>query len=419
MDSRHLSPARSAPPMTARAEAETSSARSGAIVRPSLAFAAVDIAGKVLGLAVVIVLARRMADGQFGEVVASLALANVLLAFFDFGMNFHLVALVVRDRQQVREAIARRYQVLGAIVLVALVTSGLPPLRSVSVCVAAGAAMAALPTGVLLAGRETFWAACSLVGPNLLFLGLVATVPGLDPMGAMVLWTIANVATLVSLWPAVEWIRPKRGPQISLWRLHRQSLSLALFNLVVLAYGRLDTVLVATLVSSAVAGVYGTLYRVVLAAVGVASWSANVAAQRFGDVERGIDDLRRLIRCAAGLAVVLAAGLLFTLSPAVELLLGRRVHLSPATVVAFSALVIPLIIANPITYFVVVGGHQRRLTSCSLVAGAAAVLLYPPAIRAFGMTGGALSSLAIEVLALALFARAALRSHHQRTVAAA
>jgi O-antigen/teichoic acid export membrane protein len=172
-------------------------------------------------------------------------------------------------------------------------------------------------------------------------------------------------------------------------------------------------------VSSAVAGVYGTSYRVVLAAVGVASWSANVAAQRFGDAQRGIDDLHRLIRYAAGLAVVVAAVLLFALNPAVDFLLGRRVHLPLATVVAFAALVLPLMIANPITYFVVIGGHQRRLIACSVVAGAAAVLLYPPAIRAFGMTGGAMSSVAIEVLALTLFARAARRSHPQRMVVTA
>jgi O-antigen/teichoic acid export membrane protein len=399
--------------------AEPSPTVARAFVRPSLAFAAVDVVGKVLSLAVVIVLARRMTDAEFGRVVASLALANVLLALFDFGMNFHLVALVVRDRRQVREALARRYQVLGAIVLGALCTSVLPPLRPLGACGAAGAAMAALPTGVLLAGREPLWAACSLVGPNLLFLGLIAAVPEYGSVRAMVLWTIANLATLASLWPAVEWVRPRRHPQIGLWGLHRQSVSLAVFNFVVLAYGRVDTVLVAALVGSAIAGVYGTAYRVVLAAVGVASWSANVAAQRFRDAERGIEDLRRLIRYAVALAVVVAAALLLTLEPAVNFLLGRTTDIPIAAALAFAALPIPLMVANPITYYLVINGRQRRLTTASLVAATAAVVMYPLAIGGFGMTGGAMSSLVIEVLALALFARAALHSREPRVEAAA
>jgi polysaccharide transporter, PST family len=413
MGSRHLWPVRSAPAVIATTGAGPPPGADRAIVRPSLEFAAVDIVGKILSLAVVVVLARRMAEAEFGQVVASLAVANVLLAFFDFGMNFHLVALVVRDRRQVHEAIARRYQVLAAIILGALVTSALPPLRPFAVCVAAGAAMAALPTGVLLAGREPWWAACSLVGPNLLFLGLVAAVPEYDSVHAMALWTVANLATLVSLWPGVEWVRPKRDPQVGLWRLHRQSISLALFNFVVLAYGRLDTVLVAALVGSAVAGVYGTSYRVVLAAVGVASWSANVAAQRFRDAESGIDELRRLIRYAATVAVVVAGGLLLVLNPAVDFLLGRRADIPVAAVVAFAALAVPLMVANPITYFLVIRGRQRHLTTASLLVGAAALAMYPLGIAAFGMSGGAMSSLVIELLALALFARAALRAHER------
>jgi O-antigen/teichoic acid export membrane protein len=322
-------------------------------------------------------------------------------------MNYHLVALVVRDRVQAHDALARRYQALGLLVIGGFAATSVPAIRPAAICVAAGAAMAALPTGALLAARATFWAACALVGPNLVFLLLILVLPEYDADGAMIAWIFANVAVLVLLWRGVAWVRPKRRPNVGLWALHRRSLSLAIFNLAVLAYGRIDTVLMAVLVGSAAAGVYGTCYRVVLSTVGLASWSANIAAKRLGDGRHRQAELVRLIRFTAISAIVVAFGLVVFLEPAVGLLLGRSVAIPTPALLALAALPVPLMITNPITYFVVIGGHQRQLAMAAAVAGAVAAVLYPFAIKAFGISGGALSALTVELLGLCLFARVA------------
>jgi len=367
----------------------------------------VDVASKLLALAVVVVVGRALSRSSFGEVVASLALASILAAVLDLGMNTRLVGLVVSDVEHARQTVARRYHAFAVVLAVAVVGCVAQPTRLVSASLVAAVFMAALPVGAILAAGKTGWAALALIVPNGLLLLALLTIGSAGPVQVLWMWATANMVTLVALWCGVGWLRPAWSVPMPLWQAYRESLPIGIFNGVVLSYGRIDAVLVAVMVSAAAAGVYGTYYRVVLAVLSLGSWSAAVVARRLSDETTGETHLRRLLW---GLAIVSVpiAGLLFMALPAVVSgLLGYRAVLPVPARLALALLPLPAMAINALVFFLVIRGRQRRLTVASLVVGAAAACLYPVAIANYGVTGAASSSLLIEVIACALFVREA------------
>jgi O-antigen/teichoic acid export membrane protein len=377
--------------------------------RPSVLFAAIDMVSKVLAFAVVIVLGRRLSPDNFGEVVSALAVAGIAAALFDVGVNFRLVALVVSDTARARQMVNRRYRVLLAVVALALAAATVPSARLIALSLAAAVFMASLPTGALLASGDRNWAAASLVVPNLLFLAPMAFARELAPDTVMGYWALVNLLTLLTLWRGVPWLRPIRAIGVSTADMVRDSFSIAFFNVVVLAYGRADTILVAVMVSASAAGIYGTYYRLVLAAVSLASWSGGVLARRLFDAESGEDQLRRLLRALVAIGVVAAPVLYLLLPEVIGAFLGSPADLSRPTRLALALVPIPTMSINALVYFLVVRERQRRLTWVSLRVLVAAAALYPLLIGLFGVAGAAAASLVIESIALALFYREATR----------
>lgn len=382
-------------------------ARESRVLRASVLFAMVDVTSKLLALAVVVVVGRTLSRSAFGDVVASLALATIAAAVLDLGMNTRLVGLVVSDLEHARQTVARRYHVFAVVLLVGTLGSVAPATRLVSASLVAAVFMAALPVGAILATGKTGWAATALVGPNLLFLvGQLATASR-EPVQVLWMWALGNLVTLFVLWRGIRWMRPARSVPMPLSRAYRESLPIGIFNGVVLCYGRVDAVLVAAMVGSAAAGVYGTYYRVVLAVLSLASWSGAVVARRLKDEATGRDDLRRLLWGLLIVTVPVAAVLYMALPPLVSGLLGYRAGLPPSARLALSVLPVPSAAINALVFYLVIRARQHRLVVASLVIGGTAACVYPVAIASHGVTGAAVASLFVETVACVVFLREA------------
>lgn len=387
----------------------------GSVLRPSIVFAMVDILSKLLALAVVAIVGRRLSPTGFGDVVASLALASILATVLDLGVNTRLVGLVVSDLERARQAVARRYHVLAFALVLGVVGCIPSQTRLVSVTLVAAVFMAALPVGALLAAGRTAWAAAALAVPNGLFLvALVASGPR-GSVQVLWMWAASNLITLVWLWWGVPWLRPAWSVPMRLGQAYRESLPIGIFNGVVLGYGRVDAVLVAVMVGSAAAGVYGTYYRVVLAVVSLASWSAAVVARRLGEEATGGAHLRRLLWGLAIVSVPVAALTFVALPPVVSGLLGYPASIPVAARAALALLLIPTMAINALVLFLVVRGRQHRLTVAALLVGATAACAYPIGIATSGVTGAAAASLLIETIACAVFLREAKLALHDVT----
>jgi len=380
---------------------------SGSTLKPSVVFAMVDIVSKLLALAVVVVVGRGLPRAPFGEVVAGLALASIISAVLDFGVSTRLVALVVGDLEYARHAVARRYQVLSVALLLGAVGTVVPGTRLLSASLVAAVFMAALPVGAILASGKTSWAALALALPNSLLLAALLAIGSSGPVQVLWLWALANAITLVWLWRGIPWLRPAWSVPIPLWEAYRGTWPIGIFNGVVLGYGRIDSVLVALMVSTAVAGVYGTYYRAVLAMLSLASWSGAVVATRLGDETTGSANLRRLLWGLTTVSVPAAALLFVALPPVVSGLLGYQAVLPVTARLALALLPLPAMLINAVVFFLIIRSRQRRLAVASLVVGAIAACLYPVAIAEYGVTGAAVASLAIETIACALFLREA------------
>jgi O-antigen/teichoic acid export membrane protein len=369
----------------------------------------VDIVSKVLALGVVVILGRRLSGDHFGQVVSSHALAGILAALLDIGVNYRLVALVVTDRRKARHTVNRRYRLLLAIVGAALPFLAVPSVRLVAISVIAATFMSSLPTGALLASGRRNWAATALVLPNLLFLFPIAIAHALAPAVVIGIWALANLVTLLALWQGVEWLRPTRSPETGTMELVKDSGSIAFFNVVVLCYGRADTILLAVMVSAAVAGIYGTYYRLVLAAVSLTSWSGGIVASRLHEETSGEGSLRRLIRGLVLIGVLAAPVLYFFLPLAVDTLLATETEISPVGRLALALVPIPAMVVNALVYFLVIKNEQQRLIRVGVTVALAAVVIYPLFITLFGFTGAAGASVIIETFACLLFANQARR----------
>ncbi len=377
----------------------------GSALRPSIAFAMVDVVSKLLALAVVVVVGRALSETGFGEVVASLALASIIAAVLDLGVNTRLVGLVVSDLEHARQTVARRYHAFAVVAVLGAIGCGVSSTRLVSASVVAAVFMAALPVGAILAAGKTGWAAFALAMPNLVFLLALLIVGPSGPVQVLWMWAASNLFTLVWLWRGVRWLRPAWSVPLPLWQAYRESLPIGIFNGVVLSYGRVDAVLVAVIVSPATAGVYGTYYRVVLAVLSLASWSAAVVAKRLGDEATGRAHLRRLLWGLALVSVPVAGVLFAALPTLVSGLLGYQAELPVTARLALALLPLPAMLINALVFFLVIRGRQRRLTVVSLVVGTVAACAYPLAIVNYGVSGAAAASLVIETIACALFLR--------------
>lgn len=384
--------------------------RSGGALRKSSVFAFVDIVGKVLALVAAALLARKLDTRTFGTVLTGIAAATILSTIFDCGINQRLVAVLVEGAEQARAMVTRRYHIVLPALIVALFVSRLAPdVRFFAQVGTAGLVMSLLPVGPLLADGKVTTAALALIGPNILFLGVLLVSPPLSAVAVIALWAFANLTVVAGVALTTPWLRPVRAPEITLHETIRQSAPLGLTNAVAAAYGRVDIILVAAFIGAAAAGAYAANYRIVLALIGLASWTCNIEARRLGDPASTTETLRRLLRWAVTASVLAALALAALLPLLVRVVLSPGQALPRSTSVLLALLVVPHVVAMPLTQLAILRHRQRDLARAMIIVGASAILLYPGLILEWGVTGAALASLLLETLGVALFARVVAR----------
>lgn len=198
-------------------------------------------------------------------------------------------------------------------------------------------------------------------------------------------------------------------------RLLRDGMTLALANAVVVAYGRIDQVIVYVVLGPVDAGIYATLYQLIVAA-GVFPQSITTSA--FPHLARAAslstDYLRnvmgacaRLLAAVGGLPPILAAGLAATILPAV---FGPKYEdAAPAMAV--------LCVSYQVVCFGYLSGQMlvisklgKQYSIAAVIALLVNVALNLVLLPEFGYTGAAWATLLTEILAVGIAWRLTLDS---------
>jgi O-antigen/teichoic acid export membrane protein len=225
-----------------------------------------------------------------------------------------------------------------------------------------------------------------------------------DAVDCMLAFSASNVFAAVVCLAGNPELRPRRVRLRSASALLRASVPTAVFAITSNGYSRVDTLLLAWLVGPAVAGVYGTAYRFVTTAVGLAGFIVATAAKRLGIADRAGE---RLVRVQiVGYAFVSTVAVAVAIGPMTQLTAGRR--LSNAAGFLLATAVFPAVLALFFTQTTLLRGGRRSLMSSSLKVAAIAASLYPALIVWRGVEGAAVASVVVETAA-AVFYRSVLR----------
>jgi O-antigen/teichoic acid export membrane protein len=181
-------------------------------------------------------------------------------------------------------------------------------------------------------------------------------------------------------------------------QVYRQGIPAGVFTLATAVYGKADTVTLALLLSPVIAGVYGSYYRVVIAAVGMATWISPLAAGRFRRPTEVWGNSMELLKRLSWVAAVLAVLLLLTGPQITKAITHGGVLPGPCTFF-LSMLVIPTILSTPLAYALLMIRAEWALSKLSLIVMAVAVCVYPSAIALGGVSAVAAASLAVHLLA--------------------
>lgn len=377
----------------------------------------VRVLNLVPGVAVTALVARtlgRVGYGQWSTIFVVLTLVGYLV---NFGMETVVVREAARDPEHEHEWLGAmtmaRLIALGPVVLLAIGSIALLS-RSHEMLVAGLILVMTMPfsgVGVLqlvfqlrvnnrvpmvvLTLRSVLWAAAAAViflrGGDMIALAIALTAT--NAVGTV-------VQTVAALRVMERWPRPSRA---RLAPLMRAALPLGFAGVLVIAYARIDQLLVFTLIGSRDAGLYGSVYAVVNQAhfvpISVMTTLAPVIAASWPtDRERFL----RTTRLAAELMAITSFGALafaaVAATPLVRLFFGHEfVGAAPALPVlgaAFIFICFDYLTGN----LLVVLGLQKRLALVSLVALAVNVAGNLILIPLIGFMGAAWMTLATEVV---------------------
>jgi O-antigen/teichoic acid export membrane protein len=371
-------------------------------------FAGIDAVGKLLAFAVVAVLSRRVSGHEFGVVVASISAASLIQGVLDGGLGLGLARAVAREDEDRPDLSGAKLTVaLPALlpsVFVAFNPDGVLAIPLATLACAATSALLLVPA--LLAAHRLAFASIALVGPNALLLGLVAVLPSPGAVGVLYAFAACNtICAALTMYPPD--VRPRPMPLRAALGAYRRHIAKGVFAITSLAYGRLDTVLLALFGAVTIAGTYGTFYRMMLAGVSLVSWISPLAMRSFVERETLTARLRWLERRLAGVATVLFVALLAAGPPVLQLLTDGAT-LPAAVFILISLAVFPTILAAPLGSALIMTFRSKILALISTALLGLACLLYLTMIPLFGATGAALASVTVDTCGLIWIWREAL-----------
>ena len=392
----------------------------------------VQVVGRALnlipGVVVTVLLARTLGDDSFGQWSTALAVVQIGATVGDFGLEQVAVRKAAAER-------GREHEWIGALFTLRL---------TIAVPVTLGAALAQLlladsstmgATGLLLCGtlliapfsvtRTTFQlrvrndlSVLVMTVNSLLWTAAVVAIAlgdaGMVAFAAAFLGA-AFLSTLLEVWLALRMSRPQLRRSTALWRdLARIGVPVGLAGLLVMAYVKLDQILLFALAGAEDAGLYGAVYRILDQAqfvpialmttvfpIMAAAWPADPSRVR---------RLGQLIVDYLGMVSLPALGFTLVASePLVRLLFGEEfIDGAPALPIlmgAFTFICFGYLAGN----LVVLLELQRLFLRNALVALVFNVVLNLVLIPPYGFLAAAWVTLATEILVSALTLSAALR----------
>jgi O-antigen/teichoic acid export membrane protein len=380
-----------------------------------------------LGVVVTAVVARELGDSGFGEWSSLLVVVQMSAYLADLGLEQVGVRRAAAEPELEAQWIGATVALRGLVSLPAAVVS-LAVLLLISTSDEMAVAGVLASTTILLSGPNTarallqlrlrndvnvavmtfssvVWGAAAIV--------VVASGGGLVPLA--IAFTLAAFATT-----ALQIVLALRVGGIDLlgsrrhWRpLARVGLPLATAGLLVLAYARIDQILVLELVGAREAGLYGAVYRILeqahfLPLTVSMTLLPLVSAAHPSDPAR----VRELLQTTADyLAIVSLPVLGVSLAaagPLVELLFGEAfADAAPALPVLMGAFIL-ICFGYLSGNMVVVLGLQRRFVAYALAGLAFNVTLNLVLLPRYGFLAAAWTTLATEVLVVGLAWRAVL-----------
>lgn len=368
-----------------------------------------------LGVVVTALVARALGDAGFGQWSTILVVVQLISYFTSFGVESVVIREATADPDREGEwlgalLILRSLLSLPAILLGLVVVLLLQ--ESTAMLVAGLVLLAQTPFNVGASLRVTHqlrvsnWVPMAILTLNSVLWGgavvfIYVTGGGLVPLAIAMTATSILTATLQAI-AAVKIARPNLRPsREATMRLARVGLPVGLSGLLVLAYARIDQLLVFAIAGSTAAGLYGAEYRIVeqahlvpvsvmttLMPILAAAWTVNR--------ERA---LRITWLAAEYLTVASLGGLAVSLvvaRPLTVLLYGEDfASAAPALPVLAGAFV--FICFGYLTgNLVLIAGLQRRLVAIGLIGLVVNVIGNVVLIPAWGFMGAAWMTLATE-----------------------
>lgn len=380
-----------------------------------------------LGVVVTAVIARALGDSGFGEWSSLLVVVQIAAYLADLGL----------EQVGVRRAAAepeREAEWIGATIALRAVVS--LPATLVSILVALliadsdGMSLAGLlvSTTILLSGPNTIRALLQLRLRNdvnvavMTFSSIVwgaAAIAVLAAGGGLVPLAIAFLAAAIATTVLQVWLGLRAGAvellgSRHLWRpLARVGLPLATGGVLVLAYARIDQILVLEIVGTREAGLYAAVYRILeqahfLPLTVSMTLLPLVSAAHPADPARVRELLQTTLEYLAVVALPALGVALAAAGPAIELLYGSEfADAAPALPILMGAFVV-ICFGYLSGNMVIVLGLQRRFVSYALIGLFFNVGLNLILLPRYGFLAAAWTTLATEILVVGLAWRAVL-----------
>lgn len=378
---------------------------------------AIRILNLGLGVVVTAMVVRTLGDSQYGQWSTVFIVLMLIGYFANFGTETVVVREVAREPERESEwigsALMLRFVMLGPVVVMSAVALVL--IHESSEMLAAGLILlVTMPFSALGSLQPAFRVRVNNTVPmlvltfNSVLWGSAVAVIYLTSGGMIALAIGMTVATAISTGvQAVAALRVMdRPPELSLRHLRVLLLTavpIGLSGLLVIAYARVDQVIVFAMAGSKAAGLYGSVYNVLeqahfipfsilttLAPIIAASWPADRARM-----------LRAARMTAELMAIASLGGLAFAIvasSSVVRLVFGSEFVGAASALPILSAAFVFICLGYLNGNLLVVLGLQNRMLAVSMVALVVNVVGNLLLVPAIGFMGAAWMTLATEIV---------------------
>lgn len=386
----------------------------------------VQIAGRVgnlaLGVVATAVLARALGEYGFGQWSTVLLIAGLMANLNDLGLLQVAVRRATSENDaswlgalvSARAALSIPVTALTILVL-ALFTNG-STMFIAGVIVALQGLLAApmAMAGVFQVRVRNDLSIVALTVNSILWTAavvIIAASGGGLVVYAVALSAIAVLSTALQGLIAFRTVRVPFAGSHRLWRrLAREAIPLSVGTLLIVAYGRIDGLIVYSSAGTSAAGLYNAAYRLV-EQIGVVPFSLVTTlmpiATRIG--RSPPDQARRLLQFALDiLAMFSLPALAFTIvasEPLINLLYGKSFHEAAGALPVLTAAFVVISCGYALGVYTLVLGLQKRFARFALIALIFNVVTNVVLIPRYGFLAAAWTTLATEMLVVGLIGR--------------